>query len=65
MRTNIRKINKYRKFLEDFKRNLVEEFGNGKFSVRELGKLSDTSIYNWIYKYSTSNKRGSRIVEME
>ncbi len=60
MRTNIRKINKYRKFSEDFKQNLVEEFESGKFSVRELGKLhklSDTSIYNWIYKYSTLNKK--------
>jgi hypothetical protein len=46
----------------------VHEFECGKFSVLQLERLHNLSnplIYNWIYKYSTSNEKGQRIVEMK
>lgn len=66
MRTNVRLIQKYRSFSEDFKRSLVAEFESGKFTVAQLGRLHKIKIqliYNWIYKYSTTNERGVIMVE--
>lgn len=66
MRKNLKSIKKKRSYSEDFKKQLVEEFETGKFSVPELEKLhqiSNSSIYSWIYKYSNFNSKGYRIVE--
>jgi len=55
-----------RKFTEDFKRQVVKEYESGTFSVRQLGilyGLANQQIYNWIYKFSTFNEKGYRIVE--
>ena len=55
-----------RKFTEDFKRQVVKEFETGTFSVRQLGRLyglANQQIYSWIYKFSTFNEKGYRIVE--
>jgi transposase-like protein len=55
-----------RKFTEDFKRQVVKEYESGMFSVRQLGRLyglANQQIYNWIYKFSTFNEKGYRIVE--
>ena len=55
-----------RKFTEDFKRQVVKEYESGTFSVRQLGRLyglANQQIYNWIYKFSTFNEKGYRIVE--
>ena len=68
MKANVRLIKKHRKFSEEFKRNLVREFEKGMFSVVQLEKLhgiGNTIIYKWIYKYSTFNEKGSRIIEMK
>ena len=68
MKANIKLISKHRKFSEDFKKSIVHEFECGKFSVLQLERLHNLSnplIYNWIYKYSTSNEKGQRIVEMK
>lgn len=68
MKANIKLISKQRKFSEDFKKSIVNEFESGKFSVPQLGRLhniSNSIIYNWIYKYSSSNEKGQRIVEMK
>lgn len=68
MKANIKLISKHRKFSEDFKKSIVNEFESGKFSVPQLGRLhniSNSIIYNWIYKYSSSNEKGQRIVEMK
>lgn len=57
-----------RKFSEDFKKKLVGEYESGKHSVYEMEKIynvHNTSIYNWIYKYSTYNKKGIHVVEMK
>ncbi len=66
MKANAKKIRKHRKFIEEFKKEIVQNFETGKYSVCELEKLygiSNVSIYNWIYKYSKYNKQGYRVVE--
>lgn len=68
MKVNKQSIRKARKYSEDFKLKLVRDFESGKFSVSELSKLHGVrfqSIYRWIYKYSTFNEQGYRIVEMK
>jgi transposase len=68
MKANVKLIKKHRKFSEEFKKSIVNDFENGKFSVPQLERLhqiSNRSLYNWIYKYSHSNEQGQRIVEMK
>lgn len=68
MKANVKLISKQRKYSEEFKKSIVNEFESGKFSVPQLERLhniSNQSIYNWIYKYSHSNERGQRILEMK
>ena len=68
MKSNIRIVRTHRQFSEEFKRQVVREFENGSLSVSQLSKvysLSAQQIYNWIYKFSTFNEKGSRIVEMK
>jgi len=66
MKANVRKIKKLRKYSEEFKKELVKEFESGKHSVLELERLYSIRnglIYRWIYKYSTFNEKGYRVVE--
>lgn len=66
MKANLRAVKKQRIYSEEFKRSIVNDFESGKHSVPELEKLhgiSNNSIYNWIYKFSTFNKKGFRVVE--
>ncbi len=66
MKTSIRTIRKHRRYSEEFKRMLVSDYESGKYSVCQLEKLhgiSNALIYSWIYKYSTFNKKGYRVVE--
>ena len=68
MKANLQKIRKSRRYTVGFKKQLVNEFESGKFSVLELSRLHGIhfqSIYNWIYKYSNTNNEGYRIVEMK
>lgn len=68
MKANLRSVRKQRKYSDEFKKQIVKDFESGKFSVPQLEKLhsiNNASIYNWIYKYSTFNEQGSRIVEMK
>lgn len=68
MDKNIRLLRSPRKFTEDFKRKLVKEFEQGTMSVCQMSKLygiAATQIYDWIYKFSIFNEKGSRIVEMK
>lgn len=61
-------IQKRRKFTEEFKRHIVQEFESGKFTVRELEilyGLAKTNIYRWIYKYSTTHEHGYQVVELK
>ncbi len=68
MKANINLIQKQRSFSTDFKKSLVKEFESGKMSVSQLGRLHGIQhpvIYRWIYRFSTFNEKGSRIVEMK
>lgn len=68
MKANIQLIKKRRSFSEEFKRSIVSDFESGKFSVQQLSQLHnicDRVLYRWIYKFSTFNKKGYRIVEMK
>jgi transposase len=68
MKSNVRLLSKHRKYSDEFKRHIVNEFESGKFSVFQLSKLHGMSramIYNWIYKFSTFNEKGFRVIEMK
>lgn len=68
MKSNLRHLRKSRKYSEEFKKEIVALFENGKFSVLQLEKLygvGNPTIYKWIYKFSTFNEKGIRIVEMK
>lgn len=68
MRVNVKLINKSRRYDEVFKKHLVFLFEGGKYSVRQLERLygvGDSTIYRWIYKYSTFNEPGVRVVELK
>lgn len=68
MKANVRKLQKQRKYSEEFKKRIVADFESGKFSVLQLERLhgiKNPTIYSWIYKFSTFNEKGFRIVEME
>jgi transposase len=57
---------KHRRYSKTFKKSIVQDFESGRFSVQQLSNLhgmSIQSIYNWIYKYSHVNQRGTRIME--
>ena len=58
MKATIKLIKKSRKFSEAYKKSIVADFESGKFSVSQLErlhKISNRSIYRWIYKYSPSS----------
>lgn len=66
MKANLHQIRKTRCYSEVFKREIVSMFESGKFSVPQLEKLykiSNPTIYNWIYKFSTFNQKGYRVIE--
>lgn len=68
MKTNLKNVRKVRHYSDDFKREIVSVFESGKLSVLQLEKLygiSNSLIYNWIYKFSTFNEKGFRVVEMK
>lgn len=68
MKISKQSIRKNREYSEDFKKRIVDDFESGRFSVKELTRLhgvAKQSIYKWIYKYSTFNKKGYRVVEMK
>lgn len=68
MKANVRIIRKQRKYSDAFKNRIVADFESGKYSVPQLEKLHgirNSTIYRWIYKLSTFNEKGFRIVEMK
>ena len=68
MRANLKQIRKHRLYSDEFKKEIVSIFESGKYSVPQLEKLygiSSTVIYRWIYKISTFNEKGFRVIEMK
>ena len=61
-----KRVRTTRKFAEEFKLQRVREYEKGEFTVLLLAKMYDIGpqiIYNWIYKYSTYNKKNIVVVE--
>ena len=68
MLKNGKRLNTRRIYSEDFKLKIVKFYESGKHTVRELEKIFDISnptIYKWIYKYSTYNKKSIKVVELK
>lgn len=66
MKANVKTIAKRRRYSEEFKKSIVKDYESGRFSVLQLERLhgvSNVTIYKWIYKYSTFNQEGYRVVE--
>ena len=64
----VKRVRHVRRFSEDFKLKVVEEYEKGLNSVCELEKIyaiSNSIIYRWIYKYSKFNKKSIQVVEMK
>jgi transposase len=62
-----RRLRPQRIFSEEFRRMRVKEYERGEYSIKEIAKMYDISlqtVYTWIHKYSTYNKKGFKIVEM-
>ena len=63
----LRRIVKRRKFAESFKKQIVEDFESGRYSIKDLSglhKICRHLIYRWVYRFSNVNQKGYRIVEM-
>lgn len=68
MKSNVRLLQKHRKYSDEFKKQIVADFESGRYSVPQLERLhaiANPTIYSWIYKFSTFNEKGFRIVEMK
>jgi len=58
-------IRKRRVFSESFKREKVAEIVSGQISIQafcRLWKVSSTSVYRWIYRYSDQHQKGTTMV---
>jgi len=65
---NGKRLNTRRIYSEDFKLKIVKFYESGQHTVYEMEKIyniSNASIYNWIYKYSTYNKKSIKVVELK
>ena len=59
-------LNKRRIFSESFKKSRVKEYESGQLTVREIAQLYGIgyqTVYLWIYKYSSYNKKSLKVVE--
>jgi transposase len=59
---------KFRLFSEEFKRTKVEEILENRATVIQISELynvSRTTIYRWLYKYSSLEQESRQVVEME
>lgn len=63
-----KQIRKMRVFSEAFKKEKVQEYLEHKVSVQQISdlyKVSRSSIYLWIYKYSTLDPGVKTVVQMQ
>lgn len=68
MKANLKQLRKHLRYSEEFKKEIVSIYESGKLSVLQIEKLygvNNISIYNWIYKFSTFNEKGFRVIEMK
>lgn len=65
----MKKVSKHssrRRFSEEFKKQRVKEHEQGKLTVAQISRLytvSETSVYNWLHKYSYFYQNNWVIVE--
>src|SRR5699024_4125192 len=62
-----RKLRTRRTFSEQIRKQTVDEFRSGKYSVKELADLyhcSKQTIYRWIHKNSPADQPKINVVEM-
>jgi len=68
MSKKLNSVRSYRIFTEAFKRQLVSEYESKKFTISELSriyKISATSLYQWVYKYSSYLEKQTKVVELK
>src|ERR1700742_1312366 len=68
MKTTVNLLKTQRKYSAEFKKHVVNQYEQGHYSVLQLSRLygvHPSLIYVWIYKISTFNEQGVRIVEMK
>lgn len=68
MLAKFKAIKKKRVFSKEFQLEIVRCFEQGRYSVYQLARLygiRNCVIYRWIYKHSSFNQAGCRIVEMK
>lgn len=56
-----------RVFSEAFKKERVSDYESGRLTVLQISKLYSVTrgaVYKWIYKYSSYNAKGLKVVEM-
>jgi transposase-like protein len=61
-------LNKRRIFSESFKKDRVKEYETGRLTVLEISRLygiAFQTVYLWIYRYSSYNKKNLKIVEFK
>jgi transposase len=54
-----------RVFSDELKKQVVKDIENGKASIASVCRefsVSDVSVYNWLHKYSSFLKRGTKLV---
>jgi transposase-like protein len=62
-----RKLQTRRHFSEQIRRQVVAEFRDGAYTVKELASLyhcSKQTIYRWIHKYSPADQPKINVIEM-
>lgn len=62
-----KRIQSPRRYSEEFKRKLVQDYEKGHMSVAQMERyygVRNAVIYRWIYKYSTYQTKNIRIVEL-
>lgn len=68
MLKNGKRINSQRRYSEEFKRKIVDDYEKGIMSVYQMERhygIANVLIYNWIYKYSAYNEKNIQVVEMK
>ena len=68
MLKNGKRVKKQRIFSKDLKLKIVREYETGKHGVSTISRIYDIShqtVYNWIYKYSSYNKKSIKVVELK
>ncbi|WP_439475845.1 transposase [Algoriphagus formosus] len=59
------KFRRSRSFSEELRKQIVGQIERKEFSISQICReyeVSKTSVYSWLYRYSTTLKKGTRMV---